>query len=179
MSWRPYLISANSRTPIFNHGGRIDKSNLPLLSFDKREAENTALAVFSGSEYPFDSGLYLYPEEPELEYDPVLNYDKTGDSKVINVEDDENSKDNEDSGILGSELPGQQSIQIVFVSIWYWWKEIIFISFITAVMMNWIISKPIINKMRANFRRKLEKELQNQNQNVTRVSKKLDHQGYI
>ncbi len=70
ITWRPYLISASSRTPIINHGSD-PPPDLPLLTHDKRTAENTALAVIgdAGSDYPFDSGLYLFPDEPRLDYD--------------------------------------------------------------------------------------------------------------
>jgi hypothetical protein len=30
--------------------------------------------TFPGSEYPFDSGLYLFPDEPNLDYDLVEDY---------------------------------------------------------------------------------------------------------
>jgi len=72
ITWRPYLISASSRTPIINHGAE-PPGDLPLLTHDKRRAENTALAVVgdAGSDYPFDSGLYLFPDEPHLDYDLV------------------------------------------------------------------------------------------------------------
>ena len=64
-----------SRTPIINHGSG-PPSDLPLLTHDKKTAENTALAVIAdaGSEYPFDSGLYLFPDEPNLDYDIVEDF---------------------------------------------------------------------------------------------------------
>ena len=43
VQWRPYLISADSRTPIVNHGS---DPGLPLLTYDKSKAQQTALAVF-------------------------------------------------------------------------------------------------------------------------------------
>jgi hypothetical protein len=64
-----------SRTPIINHGSG-PPSGLPLLTHDKKTAESTALAVIAdaGSEYPFDSGLYLFPDEPNLDYDIVEDF---------------------------------------------------------------------------------------------------------
>ncbi len=58
------------RTPIINHGSG-PPNDLPLLTHDKKTADNTALAVIAdaGSDYPFDSGLYLFPDEPNLDYD--------------------------------------------------------------------------------------------------------------
>ena len=83
VAWRPYLISASSRTPIINHGSG-PPSGMPLLTHDKKTAENTALAVIAdaGSDYPFDSGLYLFPDEPNLDYDIVEDY-KNKSRKII------------------------------------------------------------------------------------------------
>ena len=46
------------------------------MTHDKKTAENTALAVIAdaGSDYPFDSGLYLFPDEPNLDYDIIEDY---------------------------------------------------------------------------------------------------------
>ncbi len=57
---------------------------MPLLTHDKKTAENTALAVIAdaGSDYPFDSGLYLFPDEPNLDYDIVEDY-KNKSRKII------------------------------------------------------------------------------------------------
>ena len=73
------------RTPIINHGSG-PPSDLPMLTHDKKTAENTALAVIAdaGSDYPFDSGLYLYPDEPNLDYDLVEDY-KNMSRNVVNT----------------------------------------------------------------------------------------------
>jgi len=75
VTWRPYLISSASRTPVINHGARgkgegKSGNDVPLLT-QVEDGQTTALAVFYG-EYPFDSGLYLFPEELDLDYDPIL-----------------------------------------------------------------------------------------------------------
>ena len=49
VSWRPYLISSHSRTPVINHGSKERDKELPLLTYDDKSRDNTALAVFSGS----------------------------------------------------------------------------------------------------------------------------------
>ena len=156
VSWRPYLISSHSRTPIYNHGLREESSTSRplLLTFDPQNAEDTALAVFSGSDYPFDSGLYLYPDEPELEYDPVLDYN--GSENTIEEPPVGGGSGLAETGDEEDEEPAAQTIQIVFVSLWYWWKEVTFISFLTAVMMNVLITRPMMFEMRRNFRQRLE-----------------------
>ena len=159
VSWRPYLISAGSRTPIFNHGGaQQDGENpkLPLLAYDGKTAENTALAVFTGAGgggYPFDSGLYLYPDEPDLDYDPLLDFQN--ETTSLAEGSGEAPADDDDDG------PGveERVIQVVFVSLWYWWKEVVFISLLTAFFMNVLITRPTIRELRASFNRRLEKVL--------------------
>lgn len=154
VSWRPYLISSHSRTPIYNHGSTGEEaSGPPLLTYDPQVAEDTALAVFSGSDYPFDSGLYLFPDEPELAYDPVLDYNNRN---TIEEPPLEGELVEAGGGEAGDEEETTQTIQIVFVSLWYWWKEVTFISFLTAVMMNVLITRPMLFEMRRNFRKRLE-----------------------
>ena len=137
VNWRPYLISADSRTPVINHGS---SQGLPLLSYDKNRAEKTAMAVFQHPNlgYPYDAGWYFYREE-----DPTLN-------EILN-----------DTGAVGNGEAGEEeeeeqpTIQIVFVSLWYWWKEVTLISFLTAIMMNVLITRPLVENIRTNFKRRL------------------------
>lgn len=53
VAWKPYLVSAPSRTPILNNGG------LPLIGETRGELTETGLVIYN---YPFDNGYYLYPE---------------------------------------------------------------------------------------------------------------------
>ena len=59
-----------------------------------------------------------------------------------------------------TELPSQ-AIQVVFVSMWYWWQEITIISLITAALMNVLITQPIVQGLRDGFRRRLHQIRQN------------------
>jgi translation initiation factor 2-alpha kinase 3 len=153
ISWKPYLISADSRTTVINHGSRPNQNELPMLTYDPNVAHDTALAVFSqggNAEYPYDSGLYLYPEEANLDYDLVE--DLSNATSVDNNDDVEEIVNVEDQG---SEMPSQ-AIQIVFVSMWYWWQEIVLISLFTAAVMNIFITRPYIHGLRQGFRRRLD-----------------------
>ena len=53
------------------------------------------------------------------------------------------------------EMPSE-AIQIVFVSMWYWWQEIVLISLVTAAVMNLLITRPYIQGMREGFRRRID-----------------------
>ncbi len=155
VTWRPYLISSKSRTPVYNHGLKAP-SQFPLLTFDEKVAENTALSVFSGSEYPFDSGMYLFPDEPTLEYDPILDYKDDGDQEGVKVGEGVNTIAS-GSAVKPTLMPEEApAIQVVFVSIWYWWKEVIFISILTGLLMNVLFTRRIVFGLKQNFRRRLE-----------------------
>jgi len=43
------------------------------------------------------------------------------------------------------------------LSLWNWWKEVVFISIFTALMMNLLITQPAINRIRENFRIAIER----------------------
>ena len=42
-------------------------------------------------------------------------------------------------------------VEYVYTNVWHWWKEIFGISVLTAVMMNILITRPIMARMRDNF----------------------------
>ena len=60
-----------------------------------------------------------------------------------------------EAGDMEGQANDGEITQIVVASLWYWWKEVIFISFVTAVMMNILITRPVIENIRANFKQRL------------------------
>ena len=167
VSWRPYLISSHTRTPVINHGqgGGADRdrnpNRLPMLTYDSDTADTTALAVINGggpAGYPFDSGLYLFPDdERQLEYEPPQGGSDLDD-------DDGNATVVIPARLTDEEESEQPAIQVVFVSLWYWWKEVMFISFVTAFFMNVLITRPLLREIRLKFRRRLDQVLLRQQQ---------------
>jgi len=49
------------------------------------------------------------------------------------------------------EAEPQNTIEYISRGLSYYWMEVIFISLVTAVMMNVLITRPIIHQMRDNF----------------------------
>ena len=95
------------RTTIINHGARPTKTQteLPMLTYDPSTAESTALAVFNqggNAEYPYDSGLYFYPEEANLEYDLVedMRNNVTGANKGSEPKENTEEESNEVSFLV-------------------------------------------------------------------------------
>ena len=54
----------------------------------------------------------------------------------------------------GSEVMLDSEVEL---SLWTWWKEVVFISIFTALMMNLLITQPAVNRIRENFRVALER----------------------
>ena len=118
--------------------------------------------------YPYDSGWYFYKDQVETVLDTdaiseianntvVKNKDEASSSSSSEEEEEDKNHDPEDED--HQEKP---AIQVVFVSLWYWWKEVTFISFFTAIMMNIFITRPMVENIRENFRRKLNLQARKQ-----------------
>ncbi|XP_023320471.1 eukaryotic translation initiation factor 2-alpha kinase isoform X2 [Eurytemora carolleeae] len=138
VTWKPYLVSP-SRTPVFNLG--TPNPDLGLITFEQTirrgDSKNTALAITANNaEYPYDSGLYLYPDTTSLNPDDTI----TNMTTILGGQEVEEE-----------EAEPQNTIEYISRGLSYYWMEVIFISLVTAVMMNVLITRPIIHQMRDNF----------------------------
>lgn len=175
VNWKPYLISADSRTTVINHGSKPSQADLPMLTYDPGTAKSTALTVFNqggNAEYPYDSGLYFYPEEPTLEVDLIQEM------KSNITEEDEETKDETIEEIQRpleeNEMPNP-AVQFVFVSMWYWWQEIVLISLLTGIAMNYIFIRPYIENMRTRFQRKIGEITARSRRPVSKLQNQQSH----
>ena len=137
VKWKPYLVSP-SRTPYYAHGSDIP--DIPLLTFEQTlettDARSTALAIMdNNAEYPYDSGYYLYSDRVSLDADDPRNF-------TAGVEEDTIDEESE------------TVVEFVYMNLWHWWKEVIFISLFTALMMNMLIYRPLVQQMRDNFQQR-------------------------
>ena len=157
VTWRPYLVSAESRTPIINHGAfplprltYVGETKLSNSNDENGGSINTALAVFQHSKYPYpyDAGLFLYPDEPVLDYDHIDEIANGTVEKVIipSVDQNENDENYENEVI--------QTVLDASISLWYWWKEVVFISMCTAFFMNILITRPIVEYLNETIKRR-------------------------
>ncbi|XP_067942857.1 eukaryotic translation initiation factor 2-alpha kinase 3-like [Watersipora subatra] len=110
--WAPYLTSSPSRTPWLNYG----KSD-PSLESPKppSHSEGHALSVFNPTmDYPYDQGFYLIVQDA----DDASVDEETEDTGFPTFEDFDN-------------------IMVVqIVSLKYYWKEVVVISIVVAVILN-------------------------------------------
>ena len=172
VTWRPYLVSADSRTPIIHHGappGIETYPPLPRLTHIPNTGQstgdsngdniNTALAVFQHSKYPYpyDAGLFLYPDEPVLDYDTVDELVNRTRDNIIQT-DENNIEENFENEVI-------QTVLDASISLWYWWKEVVFISMCTAFFMNILITRPIVEYLNEHIKRKWD-NLRNRGRDV-------------
>ena len=163
VTWRPYLVSADSRTPIIHHGAPPGIETYPPLprlthipnavpsSGNNQNSDNinTALAVFQHSKYPYpyDAGLYLYPDEPVLDYDTVDELVNRTRDNVIETDTNDTTEENFENEVI-------QTVLDASISLWYWWKEVVFISMCTAFFMNILITRPLVEYLNESIKRK-------------------------
>ena len=175
VTWRPYLVSADSRTPIIHHGAspgigtypplpRLTYIHSSPLSDDDNGNSgtiNTALAVFQHLKYPYpyDAGLYLYPDEPVLDYDSIEELSNRTHDNIIEMNDkNEETNDDFESEVI-------QTVLDASISLWYWWKEVVFISMCTAFFMNILITRPIVEYLNETIKRRWD-NIRNRNRDI-------------
>lgn len=121
--WKPYLITASSRTPYINLGIH-EESDLQnhIKNSDKTELKTAMILKSDQLEYPYDSGYYLY-EATERN------------RKLIDAIDNTSQCEREEESFP----------DIIFISgsLWDYWKEVAAISLATAILLNIICWKYI------------------------------------
>jgi len=139
VSWKPYMVTP-SRTPIINNGP-VDFSNMISNNYDpvmhREDSKVTALSLTSGNaEYPYDSGFYLYTENtPQLNpEDPIANITGLLEGQINKKEEEE-----------------ETTVELIYMSLWHWWKEVLMIAVVTAIMTNLLITGPIVHNLRDDF----------------------------
>ncbi|XP_043242537.1 eukaryotic translation initiation factor 2-alpha kinase-like isoform X1 [Amphibalanus amphitrite] len=124
VKWKPYMVSASSRTPLIH--GTTHRGN-PMLLTDRSDK---ALAL-RPEEYPYEGGYYLYSSgdcvlESEPESEPERHgpfphpYMPTGDGFIP---DDDNV------------------VYVVITSLSYWWPQILLLSASIAVLLNLLVTE--------------------------------------
>lgn len=141
VTWNPYLISANSRTPIIF--GSSSPKQLELIGHQQPSREdkgNTALvARLEDAEYPYDSGFTLYTNEMSLE----SSSSNSGGRKPATAANT--------SAMEEQEAEPETLDQIIIVSLWYWWKEVLIISISFAALTNLCITRHVLHRMKDKF----------------------------
>ncbi|KAL6263268.1 hypothetical protein P5V15_006068 [Pogonomyrmex californicus] len=108
----------------------LDKNNNDEVSIiETNEAQSaTALSVLYNSEYINGNGFYLYSTEQ-------CNH---GDSNILRISDTEKPTLNY--------TENENKIFVHGTSLWYYWREVLFISFGTAIVLNFSLTR-ILNSL--------------------------------
>ncbi|XP_076368926.1 pancreatic eIF-2alpha kinase [Tachypleus tridentatus] len=123
VEWKPYLATALSRTPVINTGIK------PSEVLGKPEYEKSTSLVLRHDylEYPYDNGYYLYGTQ---ELQTMIDNTSHCESKDRVDKQEEESLE-----------------QIIIVSLWYWWKEVLVISIGTSVIVNLLVTRYVLKRM--------------------------------
>ncbi|XP_035719157.1 eukaryotic translation initiation factor 2-alpha kinase-like [Vespa mandarinia] len=115
-----------------------DKNN----SFEITDVQSTtALSVMYNSEYINGNGFYLYLKE---HLQSNRNNQSCNDSNILitSSEDNRSFYEEIDDEYDNDETP----VQVIIVSLWYWWKEVLVISITTALLLNFIWTQHLLNR---------------------------------
>ncbi|KAK3590063.1 hypothetical protein CHS0354_041095 [Potamilus streckersoni] len=119
VAWKPYLNTASFRTPhMMADRPQITYSEHSDKETCEEERNENAMIVWSDN-YPFDAGYYLYD-------DRIL---------TLNLQEDRKSNDNKEADTLDS------MFDVIPVSLWNWWKEVLAISIISSIVVHFALMK--------------------------------------
>lgn len=125
--WKP--LPAKSELPLI--GKDQSEDNAALAVIDDMENSVTALSILYATEYANGNGFFLFSAAD-------LNRSSSCDKE--NGTRDEDAADNPfDFPFPADDTP----TQIIIVSLWFWWKEIMVISLTTALILNVVLSRRI------------------------------------
>ncbi|XP_014241196.1 eukaryotic translation initiation factor 2-alpha kinase [Cimex lectularius] len=136
--------------PIYAGVLGIEGSTDPILQItdETSHASTTGLSVLYASEYVNGHGFFLYG--PAYKKEDANNMLCNSEEKVnITLELDKNP-DAEDAETfieedVYKETETETPVQVIIVSFWYWWKEVMLTSVLTAILVNIIIQRRFIS----------------------------------
>ncbi|XP_053406912.1 eukaryotic translation initiation factor 2-alpha kinase-like isoform X2 [Mercenaria mercenaria] len=124
VAWKPYLNTAQWRTPSMNNERPQITAEPGYTDMDRCQEGDNALVIWHEN-YPFDNGFYLYPEF----------------MLPVPVTEDGELPDNMSDGHQPHESTMYDDVLAVPVTLWNWWKEVIAISILTSVIVHVILTR--------------------------------------
>ncbi|XP_029032287.1 eukaryotic translation initiation factor 2-alpha kinase isoform X1 [Osmia bicornis bicornis] len=115
-----------------------DNNDDALLQISDAQS-TTALSVLYNSEYVNGNGFYLYSKD-QLQ---LGNDKQCGHKNPILL-----LIDKEEKVYISNDTHGEDDdtpVQIIIVSLWYWWKEVLVISITTAILLNFMLTQRLLN----------------------------------
>lgn len=99
----------------------------------------TALSVLYNSEYVNGNGFYLYSKD-QLQLDKNKQCNNNNPNLLLI---DKQQKIHTPNDTRGED--DDTPVQIIIVSLWYWWKEVLVISITTAILVNFMLTQRLLN----------------------------------
>ncbi|KAM0736385.1 Eukaryotic translation initiation factor 2-alpha kinase [Formica fusca] len=113
----------------------LNENNNNEVSVEINEVyRTTALSVLYNSEYINGNGFFLYSTEQLI------------DNEQCNIKNNitkNNISTNMKEHIIEEET--NTPVQIIIVSLWYWWKEVLIISITTAILLNFMLTQHFLS----------------------------------
>lgn len=122
--WQPHPADVTALTNTFPNE----------ISVETNEAYNTALSVLYNSEYINGNGFFLYSTE-QLSENEQCNIKDNITKNNINTDMKEHVIEEETN----------TPVQIIIVSLWYWWKEVLIISITSAILLNFMLTQHLLS----------------------------------
>ncbi|KAK2583655.1 hypothetical protein KPH14_009590 [Odynerus spinipes] len=128
--WQPYpAVDTALTSNLLN--AKEDNDEIPSCETTNAQS-TTALSVLYNSEYINGNGFYLYSKEHLLSSEFNQSNDSNSNLLITNNVDSNDHYKEFDNEYDNNETP----VQIIIVSLWYWWKEVLVISITTALLLN-------------------------------------------
>lgn len=136
--WKPYpAIGKAIKKSLLDH---VTNNNNNDDLFEISDAQSTtALSVLYNSEYINENGFYLYSTyQLEVDNSKQCNYTN---SDLILLEEKQKLFGTNNIHKEDEDTP----VQVIIVSLWYWWKEVLIISITTAILLNFMLTQRLLN----------------------------------
>ncbi|XP_054012153.1 eukaryotic translation initiation factor 2-alpha kinase [Hylaeus anthracinus] len=137
--WQPYPASVTTADIKALPGPENSNDDNDILPEVNDTQSTTALSVLYNSEYVNGNGFYLFSED-QLQLDNNKQCNRTNSNSTLAREEQKlitsngtHSKDDE------------TPVQVIIVSLWYWWKEVFIISITTAFLLNFVLTQRLLN----------------------------------
>lgn len=125
--WKPH--AAKRELALIGQEQTEDSGALAVI--DDLENSVTALSILYATEYANGNGFFLFSA---ADFNRSSSCDKEN-----GTQNESNAEDPFDFSFAADDTP----TQIIIVSLWYWWKEIMVISLTTALILNVVLSRRI------------------------------------
>ncbi|CAD1475311.1 unnamed protein product, partial [Heterotrigona itama] len=135
--WQPYPAIGNAiKKSLLDHSVNDNKEDDMLFEITNAQS-TTALLILYNSEYINGNGFYLYSTN-QLELDNNKQCNRT--LNLMLIEERKSFRGN-----YTQEEDENTPVQVIIVSLWYWWYEVLIISITTAVLLNFMLTQRLLN----------------------------------